>query len=672
MSFHDKLDQLREYTRQFSRAFWIINTLELFERGAYYATMAILAIHIHDNLGFSASTYGYLAALLMALLYFIPLVAAALAEKVGYKRTLIGAFLLMMVGYTMFGLVSDLWLLIISILFLGVGAGSFKPIISATVAHVTTEDQRNAGYSIYYWMINLGAFAFPLIIGLTKPMGIMDPEGDDAKYVFFLSAVMATINLFVTIIKVEDPITPNPDKDVFASLKVLGTVVKDKPFIKLLFIYSGFWYMFSMNHSFLPLYMVHFHIMPDWFSVFYLAVINPGTIISVGFILSKIVEKYDSLHLMILGISTFAFGLLLLGLTTIPLLFFSGIIIFSIGEFITHPNFIAYVSKIAPKDKVAVYMGYVFIPIGVGYVLGQATGGILFEIIAENMERPKLFWGIVTSIGLMTVIGFVYYDIYIAGQIKREEIKTALPVAEGEEEMEYREPEPEEEKEHERKPSPINIKIPYISDSKWSRHFPAVLAFLFIFVVIGAAYSGGTNTYYEEEDEFDYRDAPDWTEGTSYTDHYTNEGENTTLEEDFGENGVSKFRFVLYWEDEADASSDHDNQPDEFNFTVKTPWGKTYYSKNESNPHNDTGGSKDSIVMVIDVKSDTVEKGKTNKAKTSGEFTYTIYCREAGDQDYTGLPYLGSDQADDGNEWDFKVFYKMRNKFEKGEAPGKI
>ena len=280
------------------------------------------------------------------------------------------------------------------------------------------------------------------------------------------------------------------------------------------------------------------------------------------------------------------------------------------------------------------------------------------------------------SAGLLTVVGFVFYDIYIAGQAKRELIKTALPVADGEEETvgtegseEYQEPEPEEFAEHERKPSPINIKLPYISESRWSRHFPAVLAFFFIFVVIGTAYSGGTNTYYEEEDEFDYRDAPDWTDGEVYND-YTNEGEETVKNESFEVNGVSKFRFTLYWKDEAD-TSDHENQPDEFDFSVETPWGKTYHSSTESNPHS-PGGGEETIVMEIDVTKDDVEKAKTDKAKTAGEFTYTINCREAGDQTYTGLYPWGNDEADDGNEWDFKVFYKMRNKFKKGEAPGKI
>ena len=73
----------REHIEQFSSGFWIINGLELMERGAYYGTMAILAIHLHDNLDFSSEVTGILTGLLMALLYFVPLVSSALAEKVG-------------------------------------------------------------------------------------------------------------------------------------------------------------------------------------------------------------------------------------------------------------------------------------------------------------------------------------------------------------------------------------------------------------------------------------------------------------------------------------------------------------------------------------------------------------------------------------------------------------
>lgn len=496
MSDDENHTSMSEYIHQFPKSFWIINSLELIERGAYYGTIAILAIHLHDNLGFSASVTGILTGTLMALLYFVPLVAAALAEKIGYRKSLIISFFFMISGYLSFGFFSAIQLVFLSIILLGIGAGAFKPLISATIAHVTEEEQRNAGFSIYYWMINLGAFMVPLVIAGVKSTGVFDPE-KNSEMVFFMSSILITINLIIAIFKVEEPITPDPDKDIFSSLRTLVTVFNDKSFMYLLIIYSGFWFMFGTAFIFMPLYMRHFHIMPEWFNVFYLATLNPGTIISVGFILSKIVEKYDSLHLMITGVSIFVIGVLMLGLTTSPILFVGGIIIFSIGEFITHPNFISYVSKIAPKDKVAVYMGYAFIPAGIGQVGGSFIGGFIFGHFAETSEMPKIFWAIIASYGLITIAGLILYDNWMTRMKKIWAEEDAGESWDEESWDHYEEPD--------RKPSPINVNLPFITESKYGKFIPAVVAILLIPILIGSSTMMGKNTWYETDDDDDER-----------------------------------------------------------------------------------------------------------------------------------------------------------------------
>jgi len=528
-----------EYTSQFPKSFWVINSLELIERGAYYGTMAILAIHIHDNLGFSAGITGMLTGTLMGLLYFVPLIASALAEKYGYRKSLMASFIIMIWGYISFGFVSDLGLVFMSILFLGIGAGAFKPLVSATIAHVTEAEQRNAGYSIYYWMINLGAFMVPLIIGGFKSFGVFDAE-KNAEIVFFMSSILITINLIISFLKVEEPITPNPDKDVFSSLRTLGVVFEDKSFMYLLVIYSGFWFMFGTAHIFMPLYMKHFHVMPDWFSVFYLATINPGTIISVGFILSKVVEKYDSLHLMITGVTIFVIGILMLGLTTIPILFVGGIIVFSFGEFITHPNFISYVSKIAPKDKVAVYMGYAFIPSGIGQVCGNFLGGFLFGHFAETEQMPKIFWAIVASYGLLTIAGLVMYDNWIAKQ------KIWADKDHGENwDEDWEEPEEEE-----KKPSPINVNLPFITESRYGKYVPAVLAILLIPLLIGGSTQLSSSTWYEDDDDDDekrfyYAEVNLTTDELFNEVEMVNEGESLEGEGEGGEDNLQILRYDI-------------------------------------------------------------------------------------------------------------------------------
>ena len=92
---------------QFTKMFWVVNSLELFERGAYYGTMAVLGVHVVETLlggdANAEATWGVLYAMLIILLYFVPLVSAALTEKYGYKNILLPAFGIMITGYFLLG-----------------------------------------------------------------------------------------------------------------------------------------------------------------------------------------------------------------------------------------------------------------------------------------------------------------------------------------------------------------------------------------------------------------------------------------------------------------------------------------------------------------------------------------------------------------------------------------
>jgi len=393
------------FLRSFNKQFWVVNALELFERGSYYGFMAVFMYHAVYNLGIDSTVAGLLLTLLMPLLYFVPLIASALAEKYGYKSVLVAAFGTLAIAYFSLSLTLPLWALTLTIIALGIGAGAFKPIISATIAHITSEENRNYGYAIYYWMINLGASLVPLTIGILIPQELY-------RYVFLMSTGLITLNLIISLTLFKDPVKKNPDKNIMEALGMLGVVMKDRKFALILLIYSGFWFMFAVNHSFLPLYMVDFKVMPAWFTVPLLATINPFTIVVIGLFLPKLYSHIDTKKLMVLGMFIFIFGLFIVGTTGSRAVFVMGIIIFSVGEFITHPSFISYVSKLAPKDKVAIYMGFSFLPAAIGLTLGILVSSFLYPVWAETAFRPAVFWGLICSEGLVCLALFILYNLY--------------------------------------------------------------------------------------------------------------------------------------------------------------------------------------------------------------------------------------------------------------------
>jgi MFS family permease len=493
---------------------------------------------------------------------------------------------------------------------MGFGAGTFKPLISATIAHVTRDKQRNLAYSLYYWFINFGAFIFPLILGFAFP------AEESYYWIFVVSGILIIVNVGITLIFYSNPIEPQRDLSVPQAFKKIMPALQDKQFRTLLIIYSGFWFMYAVNHSFLPIYMKQFHRMPEWFTVQWLAIINPGTIIVVGPGLGKFMEKYKSLNVMMVGIIIYCIGVLLTFGSNSEALFVTGIIIYSIGEFIVHPGFIAYVSKIAPKDKVAIYMGAIFVATGVGIVVGPTVMGVWYLYFVKTAHMPKLFGTAIVAVGLLTLGAFILYNRWINKLAKEED------------------------------PS-------FQQDTSiWTKVVSALIAFLFIPIIIGIGYAGGTDIFYGEEDGDDGPRLTDWSKyeimaGNQITlTGHLQENSETVEAIPVDESNVISITFILTWTDEDDIQygpRTYENEPDSFTLQVQAPDG----NESRDSAMNPQGGTGEIIItMEYDPDIDPYMNG-------TGTYNVTIELGDCGD--YFSNGPIGF--TDTENSWDLAVEY---------------
>ncbi len=607
----------------FNRLFWVVNAFELFERGAYYGTMAVLGVHVVLNIlaedPFARALWGSLYSFLIILLYFLPLFAAALADKYGYKKMLIVAFASMLIGYTSLSFVrpGQFGLLVATFFMVGIGAGIFKPIISASIAHVTPEERRNLAYSIYYWMINLGAMVFPFAIG------VFFTDTALYYYVFLVSSGLVAINMVILFLYYTNPIEPMPELRVGQALQRIIPALRDKWFVTLLVIYSGFWFMFAYNHTFLPVMMLEFGRMPEWFTAPFLATINPGTIVVLGPFLGKLVEKRKSLNVMMFGMVIFCIGFAMNGMSNSRSLFVLGIIIFSIGEFIVHPGFISYVSKIAPKDKVAIYLACIFISTGLGQLVGGFVHGLSYNYFAYNEQRPQVYIATVIAVGLLTLVAFMWYN-----RRQMADLLTKDPT--------------------------------YQKDTGiWTKPVTMVVALLFIPITFWGAYAAGTMDLVLEDDE---PEGPfDWSEydiltGSQSFGEYTAENDAADTTFSIPDENVIDVTLTLSWTDEADFSPRHTNQPDEFALEVFAPDGSEASADFRFNPI----GGRGQVFASIDLDPD-----RDPYLNGTGEWTATVLCGECGNHELW-RPSIGIfDQPDNGNDWDLEVSYRFYSKPER-------
>ncbi len=700
----------------FPAIFWLVIIFEFFERGSYYGMMSILSVYLTENLHFAKESVGIIKGTIQPLLYFLPIISGALADRFGYRKMLMIAFSLLGLGYFLTAQATSYALVFGALVVMGFGAGTFKPIISGSIAKVTDEKNSTLGFGVYYWSINLGAFLFPLIlVPILKKM--------DWTYVILASAIGTASMLIPTIFFYKDPVkrekktqerqfniiqtlanafeiiyspvvliynsmkksaarrtiiimvlailflyaiysylqapvasekfstvgvlkntttlifkvdrnmlapeefrirvlnadssrvaltiykprqldqfapvlhdslkafpdlaflnendirdlmnrsdrkvellfvpgsgneknfeikqtgpdqfqvvlnkpesfqnyrsevymsleqypvlrglTPEDIQKLYAAsrgrsffflyvigliivallvtaysrrkngnakssdtrpsykipffivtaaglilwflpgLTILGRIIsyvifftvtslfiidKSEPakfrdhakFLLMIFLYSGFWILYfqmfdsvlwyvqayvnatSLNNavnSFLGTFGIHI----QWFfDVEHVTVINAGTIILLQLLISNIVKHRKALPTMISGIGIATIGMAILAVSTDIWIFVTGIILFSIGEMTAHPKFISYVGLIAPSDKKAMYMGYLFLYGVFGSSIGGIMGARLYVHFVDNLNQPKTLWLIFSGIGVATILALLIYNRFLA------------------------------------------------------------------------------------------------------------------------------------------------------------------------------------------------------------------------------------------------------------------
>lgn len=184
----------------FSGQFWLVVFFEFIERGAYYGVMSFLSVYFSDTLGFAKESVGVIKGVIQPLLYFLPILAGAVADRFGYRRILMLAFSLLGLGYFLTSQMDHYAAVFISLVIMGIGAGIFKPIISGTIAKLTDEKNSTMGFGIYYWSINLGAFLVPLI--LVPWLKSIDPS-----YVLISAGAATFLMIIPTWLFFKDPVS---------------------------------------------------------------------------------------------------------------------------------------------------------------------------------------------------------------------------------------------------------------------------------------------------------------------------------------------------------------------------------------------------------------------------------------------------------------------------------
>jgi POT family proton-dependent oligopeptide transporter len=399
----------------FERPFWVANITELFERLSYYAAFASLARYLNEALGFPTQQASSLTGLFGGLVWFLAAFGGAIADRMGFRRALSLAYLILSVSYFLLGSLAAPWLgpvrnvvplgvLVAIVLMLpALGIALVKPAVVGTTARASNEKVRSIGYSIYYTLVYIGGAAGPIVASWV--------HGHMAVHnVFRVAAISVFLMFFIVLLLFREPrrSADAPAQSLAATTKNFVAVLSNPRFMLFLVIFSGYWIVYWQEFITLPLYVVRY-ISPHADTERMLAT-GPIIVITLTVLINIATQKISAMRAITLGtlISGLAFLLLVIN-PSVPMVILT-LVVVALGEIVLSPRYYEYVSRLAPPDQQGTYLGFAFLPIGIGSLIGGWFGGKLLHHFGEVQQQPHRIWLVVAALGVATALLLWIYD----------------------------------------------------------------------------------------------------------------------------------------------------------------------------------------------------------------------------------------------------------------------
>ncbi len=416
----------------FSGAFWTANLVELFERAAYYAVFIAITLYLTRVVGFNDINAGWIGGMFASGLYFLPPFTGAFADKIGFRKAVILAFTLLTIGYFTLGALPYKVTVIPALFVLMFGGSFIKSIITGTVAKTTTEETRARGFSIFYGLVNVGAF-----LGKTFAYPLRIHWGLESIN-FYASAMtmLALITVYFFYKAVNQDGQGKTYKDAWNGLIKVVTNVR---LLLLIFIVTGFWIIQHQLYATMPKYVLRTvgeHASPEW-----IANVNPFVVmVSVVFItnmmrnvkavtsmsvgmflmpLSALLMASSPLLEALLGKSVSFFGIFSAHPVTVMMI--AGIIVQGLAECFISPRYLEYFSLQAPKGEEGLYLGFSHLHSFLSSILGFGISGYLLTAYAPDpsilsagelvdaYDHAHYIWYYFSCIGFIAAIALLIY-----------------------------------------------------------------------------------------------------------------------------------------------------------------------------------------------------------------------------------------------------------------------
>ena len=441
----------------FPRSFWTANLTELFERGAYYAMASFVVLYL-GQLGLGDYWPSNLNGILWALVFFLPILSGSIADQIGFKKSLLIAFVLLAAGYFVMGY--PVWFgdktlnptigsemtagagvllpIIMAIILIGVGGSIIKPCIAGTVQK-TAGAKMTLGFGIFYMIINIGS-----LVG--RGVSYVIRKEFDLSYIFAVSVFFSIVAFFAVLFFYTDPdklpgqseVEKKPRKSILRILADMFLVLRNSRFALFLIVSSGFFFIYAQVYNVLPLYLQKVVELNP--AVDLVTMANPFVIVFFQLLITKKFGKMKPINSIIVGIVIIGISMMInlipifmsggvrsltlgnwIPLGTLFITLTVGLIAF--GELFTSARTYEFIGALAPKGQEGLFLGYANLPLAIGALVGGPAGAFIFhDIMCKNAVKldsgllelspfwNSMGWIILMGIGFISAFSMWLYN----------------------------------------------------------------------------------------------------------------------------------------------------------------------------------------------------------------------------------------------------------------------
>jgi POT family proton-dependent oligopeptide transporter len=460
-------EQYPQDTRFFGQPGVLANLfgVEVWERFSFYGMQGILLIYLYysasrGGLGISEATATSIVGAYGGAVYFATILGAWVADRlIGPERTLFYAAVVVMCGHIGLALLPGLTGVGVGLTLVALGSGGVKANATSLVGSLYPEDdeRRDAGFSLFYLGINLGAFVGPLLTGLLQrdvgfhygfglaavgmalglaqyaafrnrlPDSTHDVPDPVARpeLVRYVAAGIAVVVAVVVLILVHVITAPRLADFVIwvsaaASVAYFAVILGSRhldatersrvvAFIPMFLCSAVFWSLYQQQFTVITVYSdkrLDRSLFGWEMPVSWVQSINPVFIIILSGVFAAIWMRLGDrqpvtpvkfgVATILMGVAFWLFLLMPSGQNSVPLLGLGAILlVFTVAELLISPVGLSLATKLAPRMFLTQMVALFFLSIA----LGTAMSGKLAERYDPTNETPFFLW-----IGLAAVV----------------------------------------------------------------------------------------------------------------------------------------------------------------------------------------------------------------------------------------------------------------------------